>query len=90
MGRLPRAFRTGGIYASYSVPEVDAMIDSANAIADPKKRAEHLRQIFTRLYDDPPWIILWTTTNTDAARSNVEWKPRANISWPVFYALKKN
>lgn len=89
MGRLPRNIRTDGYYSWSSYPDLDPMIDEANAIIDPKQREEHLRKIFTRLYDDPPWIILWTTDNTDAARENVEWKPRHGISWPVFWQLSK-
>ena len=89
MGRLPRNIRTDGYFSWSSYPELDPMIDEANSIVDPKERTEHLRKIFTRLYDDPPWIILWTTDNTDAARKNVDWKPRANVSWPVFWQLSK-
>jgi len=89
MGRLPRNIRTDGYFSWSSYPELDPMIDEANSIVDPKERREHLRKIFTRLYDDPPWIILWTTDNTDAARKNVDWKPRANVSWPVFWQLSK-
>lgn len=89
MGRLPRSIRTDGYYSWSSYPDLDPMIDEANAITDPKQREEHLRKIFTRLHDDPPWIILWTTDNTDAVRENVEWTPRANISWPVFWKLSK-
>ncbi|MFN4089561.1 MAG: ABC transporter substrate-binding protein [Alphaproteobacteria bacterium] len=90
MGRLPRNIRTDGYYSWVSYPDLDPMIDEANAISDPQERVEHLRKIFTRLYDDPPWIILWTTDNTDAARANIDWRPRANISWPVFADLRKN
>src|SRR3546814_338100 len=90
MGRLPRGTRTDGTLSWTNLPEADKMIDEANAIIDPQEREEHLRKLFTLLYDNPPWIILWTTDNTDAARNNIEWKPRANVSWPVFWSLEKN
>src|SRR5690606_13260834 len=45
MGRLPRNIRTDGYYSWSSYPDLDPMIDEANAIIDPKQREEHLRKI---------------------------------------------
>jgi peptide/nickel transport system substrate-binding protein len=90
MGRLPRGITKDGVYSWADYPDLDPLIAQANAIPDPAKREAHLKGIFTRLYDDPPWIILWSNNNTDAARANVVWKPRKNVSWPVFHELSKN
>jgi peptide/nickel transport system substrate-binding protein len=90
MGRLPRGISKGGVYSWSDLPEVDKLIATADSITDPEKRRQHLRDIFTMLYDDPPWIILWTTDEVHAKRSNIDWQPRANVSWPVFWKLSKN
>ncbi len=90
MGRLPRGITKGGTYSWSDLPEVDQLIAKADAITDPDARREHLNKIFTMLYDDPPWIILWTTDEVHAKRTNIDWQPRANVSWPVFWKLSKN
>ncbi|MCA8927872.1 MAG: ABC transporter substrate-binding protein [Alphaproteobacteria bacterium] len=90
MGRLPRGITKGGTYSWSDLPEADAMIATADSITDPDKRRDHLRKLFTMLYDNPPWIILWTTDEVHAKRSNIDWQPRANVSWPVFWKLSKH
>jgi len=90
MGRLPRAMRTGGSLSWHSDPALDKLIDSANAIVDPKVRLAHLQKTFTHIYDNPPYIFLWTTNEIYATRKNLRWVPRANVSWPVFWDVEKN
>ena len=90
MGRLPRAWRTGGSLSWNSDPVLDEMIDAANAFTDPKAREVHLKKLFTHAYDNPPWIFLWTTNEVYATRKNVRWTPRANVSWPVFWVVDKD
>ncbi|MCB1742874.1 MAG: ABC transporter substrate-binding protein [Gammaproteobacteria bacterium] len=87
MGRLPRGITKNSVYSWSDLPEIDAMIAKADAIIDPDERRAHLRRLFTALYDDPPWIILWTTDEVHARRDNISWQPRANVSWPVFWKL---
>jgi peptide/nickel transport system substrate-binding protein len=89
MARLPRALSTTGS-SSYNVdPELDAMLEKANAIVDPEAREEYLRSIFRRLYDDPPVIPLWTVDELYGVRRNVEWSTRKNISWPLLWQVTK-
>lgn len=90
MGRLPRALRTGGALSQHSDPVLDGMIDAANAIVDPQERLAHLRKTFTHIYENPPYIFLWTTNEISATRKNIRWKPRANVSWPVFWDIEKD
>lgn len=90
MGRLPRSWRTGGSLSWHSDPELDKMIDAANAFTDPKAREAHLKKLFTYAYENPPAIFLWTTNEIYATRKNVRWDPRANVSWPVFWVVDKD
>jgi peptide/nickel transport system substrate-binding protein len=90
MGRLPRAMRTGGSLSWHSDPALDAMIDTANGIVNPQERLAHLRKTFTHIYENPPYIFLWTTNEIYATRNNIRWTPRANVSWPVFWEIEKD
>jgi peptide/nickel transport system substrate-binding protein len=90
MGRLPRSWRTDGALSWHSDPKLDAMIDSANAIVDPKEREAHMKRLFTHAYQNPPSIFLWTTDEIYATRRNVRWDPRAHISWPEFMSIEKD
>ncbi|MFC7543916.1 hypothetical protein ACFQU2_36905 [Siccirubricoccus deserti] len=90
MGRLPRAMRTGGSLSWHSDPVLDGMIDKANGIVDPDERLAHLRNTFTHIYENPPYIFLWTTREIYATRKNIRWTPRANVSWPVFWEIEKD
>lgn len=90
MGRLPRSWRTDGSLSWHSDPKLDAMIDAANAIVDPKEREAHMKRLFTHAYENPPSIFLWTTDEIYATRRNVRWDPRANISWPEFMSIEKD
>jgi peptide/nickel transport system substrate-binding protein len=90
MGRLPRAMRTGGSLSWHSDPVLDEMLDKANGITDPNERLAHLQKTFTHIYDNPPYIFLWTTNEIYATRKNIRWTPRANVSWPVFWEVEKD
>ncbi len=90
MGRLPRGWRTGGSLSWHSDPELDKLIDAANAFVDPVAREAHLKKLFTYAYENPPSIFLWTTNEIYATRKNVRWEPRANVSWPVFWVVDKD
>ncbi len=90
MGRLPRAMRTDGALSWHSDSALDSLIDAANVIVDPAVRLAHLKNTFTHIYDNPPYIFLWTTNEIYATRSNIRWKPRANVSWPVFWDIEKD
>lgn len=90
MGRLPRGWRTGGSLSWHSDPQLDVLIDAANAFTDPKAREAHLKKLFTHAYENPPAIFLWTTNEIYAMRKNVRWEPRANVSWPVFWVVDKD
>lgn len=89
MGRLPRSLHSQGSLSWQNDKALDEMIDSANGIVDPAQREAHMKKLFTHVYDNPPAIFLWTTNEAYAMRNNIEWQPRANISWPEFIVLEK-
>ena len=87
IGRLARTVRTDGSNSWVSYPTLDPLIDEANNIIDPKAREEHLRKLFTQIYDDPPFIFLWTLDKLYATAKHVDWQPAVNLVWPVFWKL---
>lgn len=89
MGRLPRNLHSNGTLSWQNDVALDQMIDKANSIVDPKEREEHLKKLFTHIFDNPPALFLWTTDEIYATRKNVKWEPRANVSWPEFTVLDK-
>jgi peptide/nickel transport system substrate-binding protein len=90
MGRLPRSWRTNGALSYNNDPKLDAMIDSANTIVDPKERELHLKRLFLHAYENPPSIFLWNYNEIYASRKNVRWEPRSFVSWPVFLVADKD
>lgn len=87
VGRLARTVRTDGSNSWVSYPTLDPLIDEANGIMDPKAREEHLRKLFHLIYDDPPFIFLWTLDKLYATAKHVDWQPAVNLPWPVFWKL---
>lgn len=90
MGRLPRSWRTNGALSYNNDTKLDAMIDTANVIVDPKEREAHLKKLFTYAYENPPSIFLWNYSEIYASRKGVRWDPRAYVSWPVFLVVDKD
>lgn len=89
MGRLPRSVVTDATYSWDSRESLDKSVTAAAKIVDREERTEALRAIFTELYEDPPFINLWTVDNLYGVRSDIDWTPRKNISWPVFWSLSR-
>lgn len=89
MGRLPRNLHSEGTLSWQNDKVLDELIDQANAIVDPKERGAHMQRLFAHVYDNPPAIFLWTTDEAFAMRNNIEWEPRAKVSWPEFIVLEK-
>jgi peptide/nickel transport system substrate-binding protein len=87
MGRLARSVRTEGSNSWVSYPTLDPLLDEANGIVDAKAREEHLRKIFQLIYDDPPFIFLWTLDKLYAVGKHVDWQPAANVAWPIFWKI---
>ena len=52
----------GPWWQGYSNPEVDALIDQAQATADSVRRQELYRRAYRMIRDDAPWIFLYSPT----------------------------
>jgi peptide/nickel transport system substrate-binding protein len=89
ISRLRRSWQTDGALSYHSDPVLDAMIDEAGSIVEPKARESHMKEIFTYAYENPSEIILFTSIEIFAVRKNIHWKPRKNVIWPVFYVIDK-
>lgn len=64
--------------ASYSNPEVDALIDKADATSKIEERDQHLQEVTKILLNDIPMIPIHYEQDLYAAKTNVEITPRAD------------
>jgi peptide/nickel transport system substrate-binding protein len=69
----------GPWWEGYENPEVNALIEEAEAtIPDPERQAIY-QQIYSIITDDAPWIFLYSPTRYWAVGSTMkEWRPRAD------------
>lgn len=74
-----KSFGYGGQnVGGYSNPEMDRLIETTAAMADPAFRAEALRKMMKQAMDDLPYIPLHTEHNFCASSAALEWQPRAD------------
>lgn len=64
---------------NYCNPEADKMMQEANAITDPEKRAEIMQNIEKMLYDDAAFVPLHWQNLAWAAAKNVDAEPVLNV-----------
>ena len=88
-GRLLRGMRSGSMFSWYEDSVLDAMIDKMNDFTDVKARENHISGIYQRINDKAAIIPLYTTDTIFVARSDIQWVPTPNATWPVFKNLKK-
>jgi peptide/nickel transport system substrate-binding protein len=88
-GRLQRGMRTGSQFSWYEDPVLDDMIDKMNDFTSVPAREKHISGIYQRINDKAAVIPLWATDMIYVARSNVEWVPTPNATWPVFKNIVK-
>jgi ABC-type oligopeptide transport system substrate-binding subunit len=70
--------------------DLDAMLDKAVNIVDPKDREVETGAILRKIHDDALNMPLWTVSNIYLARSNISWTPTLNATWPVLWNIEKN
>ena len=58
--------------ARYSNPEVDQLLEQAMRELDPDQRKELYRQAIEIIWDDAPWIFLYTQKNLLAVNKNLQ------------------
>ena len=88
-GRLQRGMKSGSMFSWYEDPMLDAMIDKMNDFTDVSAREKHISGIYQRMNDKAAVIPLWATDTIFVARSDIQWVPTPNATWPVFKNIKK-
>ncbi len=77
-------FRTGGIWAKYSNPAFDTLVDAARATLDESKRLALYRDAYALLHDDAPALPLFQDAAIYGARRELKWEPLADESLYLF------
>ena len=77
-------FRTGSVWAKYSNPQFDALVDAARSTLDEAKRKQDYRDAFRILHDEVPGIGLFQDVAIYGASPHLEWQPTANEAMFVF------
>lgn len=58
--------------AFYENPEVDALLDQARTVADQDLRRDLYAQAIATIWEDAPWLFLYSEVQVTAIRNNVE------------------
>jgi peptide/nickel transport system substrate-binding protein len=77
-GVLAPLFHTGSIWAKYSNPELDKVVDAARATLDPEKRLALYRQALAIVHDEVPGLGLFQMYAIYGARRGLVWTPTAD------------
>ena len=88
-GRLLRGMKSGSQFSWYEDPVLDGMIDKMNDFTDVAAREKHISGIYQRINDKAAVIPLWATDMIYVARTDVQYTPTPNATWPVFKYMKK-
>ncbi|MCS6826019.1 MAG: hypothetical protein NZ553_05315, partial [Caldilinea sp.] len=56
----------------YSNPEVDRLLDEARTTVDPEVRRELYAQAIDIIWEEAPWLFLYSEVQLTAIRTNVE------------------
>ena len=72
--------KDGNNFVSFSDPQVDRLIETARATLDDARRNELYRRMGRRLYDEAPYVFLYSRPSLDAARADVRGL-RPSVAW---------
>ncbi len=56
----------------YANPEVDRLLDEARVVVDPEERRRLYDQAISTIWEDAPWLFLYSEVQLTAIRNNVE------------------
>ena len=88
--RLRRTVKTGGVSSWFSDPELDQMIDKLDTILSDSERLAYAKQIFAKLHELAPTMLLWSNDTIYAARNNIQWTPQfGNLNYVLYNVEKK-
>lgn len=71
-------FRTGSIWAKYSNPDYDTLVDSARSTLDKDQRMSDYAKAYEILKQDVPGIGLYQVNAIYGASTHLDWQPSAN------------
>ncbi|AJY47915.1 ABC transporter substrate-binding protein [Martelella endophytica] len=71
-------FRTGSIWAKYSNPQYDALVDAARSTLDEDERKDLYKQAYEILREDVPGLGLFQTYALYGAAKDLDWQPSPN------------
>jgi peptide/nickel transport system substrate-binding protein len=74
-GTIFPLFRTGGLWAKYSNPEFDKLVDAARSTLDEPRRLDLYRSAFAILREDVPVVPLFQDAAIYGARKELRWRP---------------
>jgi peptide/nickel transport system substrate-binding protein len=74
-GTVEPLFHTGSIWASYSNPSLDKVMDAARTTLNSAKRKKDYAKAFQILQDTVPGIGLWQVYEISGVNSNISWTP---------------
>jgi peptide/nickel transport system substrate-binding protein len=80
-GTIFPLFRTGGVWAKYSNPAFDKLVDAARATLDDGKRTALYHDAFAILRDDVPAVPLFQDAAIYGARKELRWQPTPDESF---------
>jgi len=69
---------TKSLYTFYGKAEWDQTIDTAARTQNPSQRAEMYKKLQREIYDDPPYIFLYSIFNIYGVRRNIQMTPRTD------------
>lgn len=70
--------RSGNVWAWYSNPEVDALIDEAGSTLDPEKHEAATKKALELIREDPPFIFMYQLVDVYAINQRLQWEPRSD------------
>ncbi|MDQ2786620.1 MAG: ABC transporter substrate-binding protein [Chloroflexota bacterium] len=78
---------TGGNYAHYSNPKVDALFSQGRTTGDQAQRKQIYTQVAQMLNDDAPWLLLWSPNSIFAYNTRLQgFKPPSYATHQVWNA----
>jgi peptide/nickel transport system substrate-binding protein len=82
-GVLAPLFRSGSIWAKYSNPELDKLVDAARATLDSGKRLALYREALAIVHEEVPGLGLFQMYAIYGARRGLAWTPTADEAFFV-------